>query len=110
VVRQTTYWRLESPDVAWVSVGLPEMVEVQERLLPTEPAITRITSSALDQAWLDAVPPGPAVVFAGAVRVPDPRSARRPDPQVAARSDQGRGPRHPHPVRTERFAPAEGAQ
>jgi len=61
---QTTYWRLSRPDVAWYSVDLPEMVEAQRRLLPHEPAITRIARSALDHAWLQEVPAGPAVITA----------------------------------------------
>lgn len=61
---QTTYWRLSRPDVAWYSIDLPEMIEVQRRLLPAEDAITRIPRSALDRAWLDEVPPGPAIVTA----------------------------------------------
>ena len=39
---QTTYWRLGRPDVQWYSVDLPEMIEIQQRLLPEEKAITRI--------------------------------------------------------------------
>lgn len=61
---QTSYWRLGRPDVRWFSVDLPEMVAVQERLLPPEPNITRIATSALDRSWLDAVPAGPAIISA----------------------------------------------
>ena len=61
---QTTYWRLDRPDVAWYSVDLPEIVEVQQRLLPEEKAITRIARSALDRAWLDEVAAGPAIITA----------------------------------------------
>ena len=40
------------------------VVAVQRRLLPEEPGITRIPRSALDRAWLDEVPTGPAMVTA----------------------------------------------
>ena len=61
---QTTYWRLGRPDVAWYSIDLPEIVDVQQRLLPEEKAITRIARSALDRAWLEEVPAGPAILTA----------------------------------------------
>lgn len=61
---QTSYWRLGRPNVRWFSVDLPEMVAVQERLLPAEPGITRIGVSALDRSWLTAVPSGPAIISA----------------------------------------------
>ncbi len=61
---QTSYWRLGRPDVDWFSVDLPEMIAVQQRLLPAEPAITRIGASALDRSWLEQVPQGPAMISA----------------------------------------------
>lgn len=61
---QTTYWRLGAPDVIWLSVDLPEIVEAQERLLPPAPAITRLPMSALDRRWLAAAPAGPAMITA----------------------------------------------
>ncbi|MGN0063978.1 MAG: class I SAM-dependent methyltransferase [Nocardioides sp.] len=61
---QTAYWRLGRPDVAWYSVDLPESVVLAERLLPAEPAVRRLAMSALDRAWLDEVPAGPALVSA----------------------------------------------
>lgn len=61
---QTTYWRLGRPDAAWYSIDVPEMVDIQQQLLPGEEAIKRIARSALDQAWLDEVPTGPAMVTA----------------------------------------------
>ncbi|MFT4163947.1 MAG: alpha/beta fold hydrolase [Microlunatus sp.] len=61
---QTTYWRLGRPEVAWYSVDVPEMVEIQRQLLPPEEAIRRIARSALDRTWLDEVPAGPAMVTA----------------------------------------------
>ena len=61
---QTTYWRLGKPDVAWFSVDVPEMVAAQRKLLPEEPAITRLAVSALDRTWLEEVPAGPAMITA----------------------------------------------
>ncbi|MFE3187446.1 class I SAM-dependent methyltransferase [Nocardia sp. NPDC059240] len=60
---QTTYWRLGEPAGPWFSLDLPEMVAVQQRLLPAS-AITRLPCSVLDRSWLDQVPAGPAVITA----------------------------------------------
>lgn len=60
---QTAYWRLGRP-TPWFSVDLPDSVALAERLLPAEPQITRLAMSALDRAWLDEVPAGPAIISA----------------------------------------------
>lgn len=61
---QTSYWRLGRPEVDWFSIDVAPMVAVQQRLLPPEQAITRLALSALDRAWLKAVPRGPAMITA----------------------------------------------
>ncbi len=61
---QTAFWRLGKPSGGWYSVDLPESVALAERVLPPEPQITRLAMSALDRAWLDHVPDGPAVISA----------------------------------------------
>ncbi|HEY4018939.1 MAG TPA: class I SAM-dependent methyltransferase [Pseudonocardiaceae bacterium] len=58
---QTTYWRLGRPDVDWLSVDLPPVIELRERLFPPEPRMTAIAVSALDRAWMDAVDPARGV-------------------------------------------------
>jgi O-methyltransferase involved in polyketide biosynthesis len=55
---ETQYWRLGEPDVPWLSVDLPEAIAARERLLPTGGTITHHPGSALDLAWIDAVPEG----------------------------------------------------
>lgn len=55
---QTSFWRLADPAVRWVSVDLPEMIALRERLLPAEPHLTHVAASALDRSWFDAVEPG----------------------------------------------------
>jgi O-methyltransferase involved in polyketide biosynthesis len=61
---QTSYWRLGRPRTGWFSVDLPESVAVSTRLLPADAGLTRLAMSALDRAWMDAVPAGPAVITA----------------------------------------------
>lgn len=56
---QTSFWRLDSavPDARfrWVSVDLPPVIELRERLLPASPRITNLGQSALDYSWMDTV-------------------------------------------------------
>jgi O-methyltransferase involved in polyketide biosynthesis len=54
---QTTYWRLGSPDVDWLSVDLAPVVELRNMLLPPAPRVTTLAMSALDRAWMDRVEP-----------------------------------------------------
>ncbi|MQA07416.1 MAG: class I SAM-dependent methyltransferase [Pseudonocardiaceae bacterium] len=59
---QTTYWRLGRPDVAWLSVDLAPVHDVRAALLPDEPRITALPTSALDRSWLDRVEPERGVI------------------------------------------------
>lgn len=56
---QTSFWRLSSalPDAQfrWVTVDLPPVVALRERLLPASPRITNLAQSALDYSWTDQV-------------------------------------------------------
>jgi O-methyltransferase involved in polyketide biosynthesis len=49
---QTTFWRINSPTVRWISLDLPAVISLRERLLPPSPQITHLTASALDRSWL----------------------------------------------------------
>ena len=56
---QTSFWRLDEaiadPQFGWVSVDLPPVIELRERLLPSSPRITNLGKSALDYSWIDRV-------------------------------------------------------
>ncbi|MGY4711172.1 class I SAM-dependent methyltransferase [Mycolicibacterium sp. CBM1] len=56
---QTSFWRLSDavpdPQFRWVSVDLPPVIELRERLLPSSPRITNLAQSALDYSWMDQV-------------------------------------------------------
>jgi len=56
---QTSFWRLESavpdPQFRWISVDLPPVIELRERMLPASPRITNVGQSALDYSWMDRV-------------------------------------------------------
>jgi O-methyltransferase involved in polyketide biosynthesis len=54
---QTTYWRLGRPDVDWLSVDQRPVIDLRSRLLPAEPRVTSLATSALDRSWLDEVDP-----------------------------------------------------
>jgi O-methyltransferase involved in polyketide biosynthesis len=59
---ETQFWRLGDERVRWITVELPETVEVASRLLPESPRRREIARSALDFGWLDEVPDGPDVM------------------------------------------------
>ncbi len=60
---QTSFWRLEDalakggtdPQFRWVSVDLPPVAALRERLLPASPRITHLGQSALDYSWMDRI-------------------------------------------------------
>lgn len=64
---ETQHWRTDDGRVDWISVDLPEAVEVRQNLLPSHPRATVVACSALDPAWMDVVPKGatPFITAAG---------------------------------------------
>jgi O-methyltransferase involved in polyketide biosynthesis len=53
---ETQFWRVDDGRVRWLTVDLPESVEVRSRLLPAESDRRQlIAGSALDEAWMDGV-------------------------------------------------------
>lgn len=56
---QTSFWRLDSAlpnaDFHWVSVDLPPVIALRQRLLPPSPRIVNLAQSALDDTWMDSV-------------------------------------------------------
>ena len=53
---ETQFWRVDDGRVRWVTVDLPEAIEVRRQLLPDHPRIRSVCASALDDTWMDAVP------------------------------------------------------
>lgn len=61
---QTTYWRLGSPATSWLSLDLPEMIAIRERLLPRETHVRHAALSALDRSWFDLVTTDDVIITA----------------------------------------------
>lgn len=53
---ETQLWRIDDGRVDWLTVDLPVAIQARERMLPAHPRNRRLACSALDAAWLDAVP------------------------------------------------------
>ncbi len=53
---QTSFWRLSSTlphaQFHWLSVDLPPVIQLRQRLLPHSPRITHLAQSALDYSWM----------------------------------------------------------
>jgi len=53
---ETQFWRVDDGRVQWLTVDLPESVDVRARLLPVESDRQRVfTGSALDDDWMEEV-------------------------------------------------------
>jgi O-methyltransferase involved in polyketide biosynthesis len=56
---QTSFWRLDDAGLGgefrWLSVDLPPIIALRERLLPCSPRISMSAQSALDFSWMDRV-------------------------------------------------------
>src|SRR3954451_18646581 len=53
---ETQFWRVDDGRVRWLTVDLPESVDVRTRLLPPESDRQRsFAGSALDERWMDEV-------------------------------------------------------
>jgi O-methyltransferase involved in polyketide biosynthesis len=58
---QTSFWRLDAAGIGhefrWLTVDLPPIVELRQRLLPDSPRASTCTQSVLDFSWMDQVDP-----------------------------------------------------
>ena len=63
----TQLWRVGDERLRWISVDVPESIQVRRELLPHHPCATLVAGSALDSAWMDAVPSNarPLITAAG---------------------------------------------
>lgn len=60
---ETQFWRVDNGRLTWLSVDLPEIVELRGRLLPHETRVHPIAGSALDETWMDRVDPSRGVII-----------------------------------------------
>jgi O-methyltransferase involved in polyketide biosynthesis len=62
---QTSFWRLSARGLGeqfrWLSVDLPQMIELRRELLPASDRIQLLGQSALDYSWMDHVDPAHGV-------------------------------------------------
>lgn len=66
---QTSHWRLENasprPQFRWLTIDLPPVMELRQRLLPSSPRIRNLAQSALDYTWMDEVDTSDGVFITG---------------------------------------------
>lgn len=55
---ETQFWRVADQGCRWISVDVAEAAQLRRTLLPNSSQVTTIAGSALDPAWMDAVPAG----------------------------------------------------
>lgn len=59
---ETQFWRVDNGRMRWLSVDLPDIVELRRRLLPDEDRLGQVACSALDERWMDEVDPSRGVI------------------------------------------------
>jgi O-methyltransferase involved in polyketide biosynthesis len=76
---ETQFWRVDNGRVHWLTVDLPEAIEVRERLLPPGERQRVLACSALDGLWLDELDKtrGVLVTAQGLLMYLEPDDARR---------------------------------
>jgi O-methyltransferase involved in polyketide biosynthesis len=85
---ETQFWRVDDGRVRWLTVDLPETIELRRRLLPPEtPRQRMIGGSALERIWLDEVDPsrGLFITAQGLLMYLDPADVHRLVAAIAAR-------------------------
>lgn len=60
---ETQFWRVDNGRVRWLTVDLPQTIDVRRKVLPCGPRQRLLACSALDERWLDEVDPGKGVLI-----------------------------------------------
>jgi leucine carboxyl methyltransferase len=59
---ETQFWRLDNGHVRWLTVEVPEVIELRRRVLPDGPRQSSHSGSALDRSWLDRLDPADPIL------------------------------------------------
>jgi O-methyltransferase involved in polyketide biosynthesis len=59
---ETQFWRVDNGQVRWLTVDLPNTMELRHRLLPDGPRHSSRSGSALDLRWLDGLDPADPIL------------------------------------------------
>jgi O-methyltransferase involved in polyketide biosynthesis len=62
---ETQFWRLDNGHVRWLTVDVPETMELRHRLLPDGPRQSSHSGSALDLEWLAGLNPARPILISG---------------------------------------------
>lgn len=93
---QTSFWRLDAAipnaQFPWLTVDLPEIVDLRARLLPVSPRALMRAQSALDYSWMDSIDPtkGVFITAEGLLMYLQPEQAMGLIAQCAKRFPGGR--------------------
>lgn len=87
---ETQFWRIADQNVRWFSVDLPEAIRLRRCLLPRGEQLKEIACSALDDAWLGAIPADcfPFISAAGLLMYFEERQVRDLLMKIAERFNQ----------------------
>ncbi len=84
---ETQLWRMGETSVRWISVDVPEAIEIRRRFLPDDERQSLVGCSALDPAWIDHIPKEavPFFSFAGLLMYFKEKEVRTLLARIAAR-------------------------
>ena len=52
---ETGFWRTDNGRVRWLSVDLPDVIDMRQELLPQSPRIRHVACSVVDRSWMEEV-------------------------------------------------------
>lgn len=84
---ETQLWRIGESRIHWISVDLPEAIIARQSFLPSQADDSLVKCSALDPAWMDAVPQNaaPFINAAGLLMYFEANEVRKLLSQIAER-------------------------
>lgn len=59
---ETQFWRVDNGRMSWLTVDLPRVIDLRQRVLPDDPRQHSHAGSALDLSWADELEPGAAII------------------------------------------------
>jgi O-methyltransferase involved in polyketide biosynthesis len=60
---ETQSWRVDNNAMRWITIDLPEVIELRQQLLPRDPRRQPVAASVVDHGWLDSIDAGRHVLF-----------------------------------------------
>jgi O-methyltransferase involved in polyketide biosynthesis len=76
---ETQFWRVDDGSFRWLTIDLPEVIALRQKLLPESDRLRAVGTSALDPGWMDEVDDyaGVLITAQGLLMYLEPEEVRR---------------------------------